>query len=216
MGTTYKPSTTYKPTTTVQTTTYKPSTTVQTTTVVTSTVQTTTEPTTTVQTTTYVTSTVPTTTVQTTTVQTTTVQTTTVQTTTVYETTAGVTDCTIDGFEADDNGICYKCVYAKLNWIKAAKACKALGNAVLATVPDKVANNFIKDKLNGNSWIGATDQTKEGTWKWLNGDSMSYTNWKNSNDIKNKDGDCAYMYSSSGKWQDEECSKKLQFCCMEK
>merc|ERR1712037_95393 len=152
-------------------------------------VQTTTDPTTTVQTTTYVTSTV---------------QTTTVQTTTVYETTTGATECEIDGFEADDNGICYKCVYAKLNWIKAAKACKALGSAVLATVPDKVANNFIKDKLNGNSWIGATDQTKEGTWKWLNGDSMSYTNWKNSNDIKNKDEDCAYMYSSSGKWQDEE------------
>ena len=38
---------------------------------------------------------------------------------------------------------------------------------------------------------------QEGTWKWLNGDSMSYTNWKNSNDIKNKDEDCAYMYSSS-------------------
>ena len=45
-------------------------------------------------------------------------------------------------------------------FLQAAKACKALGNAVLATVPDKVANNFIKDKLNGNSWIGATDQTK--------------------------------------------------------
>ena len=45
-------------------------------------------------------------------------------------------------------------------FLQAAKACKALGSAVLATVPDKVANNFIKDKLNGNSWIGATDQTK--------------------------------------------------------
>ena len=45
-------------------------------------------------------------------------------------------------------------------FLQAAKACKALGNAVLATVPDKVANDFIKGKLNGNSWIGGTDQTK--------------------------------------------------------
>merc|ERR1711956_110518 len=163
------------PVTTPPTTTNEPTTTVQTTTFVTSTVQTTTEPTTTVQTTTYVTSTVQTTTVQTTTVQTTT-----------YETTTGATECTIDGFEADDNGICFKCVSTKLNWIKAAKACKNLGSAVLATVPNKVANNFIKGKLSGNSWIGATDQTKEGTWKWLNGDSWSFKYWKNSNDIKNK------------------------------
>merc|ERR1712008_672300 len=127
-------------------------TTVQTTTVVTSTVQTTTD----------VTTTVPTTTVQTTTVVTSTVQTTTVVTST-YETTTGASECTIDGFEANDNGICFKCVSTKLNWIKAAKACKNLGSAVLATVPNKVANNFIKGKLSENSWIGATDQTKEGT-----------------------------------------------------
>jgi hypothetical protein len=107
-------------------------------------------------------------------------------------------------------------VNAKLNWIKAAKACKALGNAVLATVSNKVANNFIKGKLSGNSWIGATDQTKEGTWKWLNGDSWGFNYWKNSNDIKNKFEDCAFMYSSNGKWQDEVCNKKLHYVCMEK
>ena len=44
--------------------------------------------------------------------------------------------------------------------LQATKACKALGSAVLATVPNKVANNFIKGKLSGNSWIGATDKTK--------------------------------------------------------
>merc|ERR1712150_113115 len=193
--------TTTEPTTTV------PTTTVQTTTVVTSTVQTTTVVTSTVQTTTYVTSTVPTTTVQTTTVY---------ETTTGYETTTEPNLCNIDGFEADDNGNCYKCVYTKLNWIKAAKACKALGSAVLATVPNKVANNFIKGKLSGNSWIGGNDLTKEGPWKWINGDSWGFNFWKNSNDIKNKDEDCAYMCSSSGKWQDEACSKKLNYCCMEK
>ena len=47
-----------------------------------------------------------------------------------------------------------------LCFLQAAKACKALGSAVLATVSDKTANNFIKGKLSGNSWIGATDQTK--------------------------------------------------------
>ena len=45
-------------------------------------------------------------------------------------------------------------------FLQAAKACKALGSAVLATVTDKVANDFIKGKLSGNSWIGGHDTTK--------------------------------------------------------
>jgi len=183
--------------TTTDPTTTEPTTTVQTTTD---------EPTTTVQTTTDE----PTTTVQTTTVQTTTVQTSTVQTTT------GAGDCTIDGFEPDNNGNCFKVGDNKLNWAKALKACKALGSAILATVPNAVANSFIKGKLSGNSWIGGFDLTKEGTWKWINGDSWSFVNWKNSNDIKNKDEDCAYMASSNGKWQDEVCTKKMHYVCMEK
>merc|ERR1739848_213134 len=119
------------------------------------TVQTTTEPTTTVQTTTVQTTTEPTTTVQTTTDVTSTVQTTTEQTTTEETTTSAVEGCTLDGFEADDNGNCFKVVTAKQNWAKAKKACENLGSAILATIEDNTANNFIKGKLTANSWIGA-------------------------------------------------------------
>ena len=58
-----------------------------------------------------------TTTVQTTTVQTTTVQTSTVVTST-FQTTTGASDCTIDGFEPDNNGNCFKVGDKKLNWAK--------------------------------------------------------------------------------------------------
>ena len=59
-----------------------------------------------------------TTTVQTTTVQTTTVQTSTVVTSTVQTTTGAVDECTIDGYEPDDNGNCFKVGEKKLNWAK--------------------------------------------------------------------------------------------------
>merc|ERR1711971_968456 len=141
-------------------------------TVVTSTVQTTTEPTTTVQTSTVVTSTVQTSTVVTSTVQSSTEQTTT--------TNAG---CSIADFEADDNGNCFKVVTTKLNWSKANKACKDLGDAILATIEDSTACDFIKDKLSANSWIGATDVKKEGKWKWTNGETFDFNKWKDSSDI---------------------------------
>merc|ERR1711971_1161552 len=133
--------TTDDPTTTDQTTTDDPTTTDQTTTE---------EPTTTVQTTTEE----PTTTVQTTTEEpTTTVQTTTAVTTTVQSTTTSG-GCNIADFEADGDGNCFLVVTTKLNWSKAKAACKALGDANLATIESGTANNFIKGLLSGNSWIG--------------------------------------------------------------
>ena len=46
---------------------------------------------------------------------------------------------------------------------QANKACKDLGSAILATIEDNTACNFIKGKLSANSWIGATDASKVST-----------------------------------------------------
>jgi hypothetical protein len=43
---------------------------------------------------------------------------------------------------------------------QANQACRDLGKAILATIEDKTANNFIKGKLSANSWIGGTDAKK--------------------------------------------------------
>merc|ERR1712166_15695 len=141
---------------------------------------------------------------------------TTAQSTTEQTTTDDGGDCTIDDFEADDNGNCFLVVTTKLNWSKANKACKALGSAILATIEDSTANTFIKCKLSANSWTGATDASTDGTWEWTNGDTFSFNKWKDSSDISNADEDCAYIASSNGKWQDEVCTKKMHYVCMEK
>ena len=48
-------------------------------------------------------------------------------------------------------------------FLQANKACKALGDAILATIEDSTANTFIKGKLSGNAWTGATDVKKVST-----------------------------------------------------
>jgi len=105
-------------------------------------------------------------------------------------------------------------VESKLNWSKAKKACQALGDANLASIESATANTFIKDLLSDSAWTGATDVKNEGTWKWTNGETFSFNKWKDDSDISNDDEDCAYI-ATNGKWQDQDCTKKLHYVCME-
>merc|ERR1712037_321720 len=152
----------------------------------------------------------------TTTVQTTTGGSSTQVTSTVQSTTAsgGVSDCNIADFEADDDGNCFLVVESKLNWSKAKKACQALGDANLASIESATANTFIKGLVSDSTWTGATDSNNDGTWKWTNGETFSFNKWKDDSDISNDDEDCAYI-ATNGKWQDQDCTKKMHYVCME-
>ena len=61
-----------------------------------------------------------------------------------------------------------------------------------------------------HAWIGYTDKTSEGTWKWvdngLTAPSSSYANWKIS-EPRNDDKDCAWI-DENGSWNDDTCNKK--------
>lgn len=39
----------------------------------------------------------------------------------------------------------------------------------LVTVTSDAENDFIAPKLGGDGWMGASDATTEGTWKWVTG-----------------------------------------------
>jgi len=52
-------------------------------------------------------------------------------------------------------------------------------------------------------WIGFTDEAQEGTWKWISGESVTFTNW-NSGEPNNSNGneDYAQLIKSTGLWND--------------
>lgn len=93
----------------------------------------------------------------------------------------------------------------------------------LATITSQSENEFVSDRLTDAGWMGASDVTSEGDWKWVTGPesgtsfwsgasggstvSGRYANWGTGepNDASNED--CAqFLTGGSGKWNDLPCS----------
>jgi len=66
-------------------------------------------------------------------------------------------------------------------------------------------------------WIGATDKENEGTFVWTNGSPVNEADahWLTGRLSSGPSQDCVAVNSrgSSGKWDDERCSKRLPFVC---
>jgi len=88
----------------------------------------------------------------------------------------------------------------------------------LLTLSSAEEENYVSSLLNGTPiqevWLGAQDTTLEGTWKWVSGanentfwqdgQTLSYTHWKEGepNNVNNED--CATFVRDSG-WNDVRC-----------
>ena len=80
------------------------------------------------------------------------------------------------------NGHYYKLVTGSINWTDAKTAAEASTyeglTGYLVTITSEAENNFIKNKLATNTWIGGSDNSTytsnthaqtEGTWEWVSG-----------------------------------------------
>ena len=64
------------------------------------------------------------------------------------------------------------------------------------------------------AWIGATDQEEEGVWKWTDGSSWEYTQFKKGFGTKGVNNNCARWSKIGGSWNDEPCTKiEESFVC---
>ncbi len=91
-------------------------------------------------------------------------------------------------------------------WYAAKTICEYLGGH-LVTISDGVENNVVYELTPGkNVWIGATDVEKEGTWKWVTGESFSHTAWSEgepNNGWENDEGNQNYLLQyPDGGWDD--------------
>lgn len=95
-----------------------------------------------------------------------------------------------------------------LAWHDAKRRCQTL-KGHLAIVTSKAQNDFItgivKDAGLAEAWLGATDEKSEGSWIWVDGTPMDYTNW-NAGQPNNKGAGEHYLLlwaAQNGKWADQ-------------
>ncbi|MGA1840775.1 MAG: C-type lectin domain-containing protein, partial [bacterium] len=101
----------------------------------------------------------------------------------------------------------YQLFDTEMTWIDAYAYCEILGGH-LATITSQDEDDFVYSNLgiDGiNIWLGGTDEETEGAWKWITGESWSYTNWGSTqpDNLQNGQNYLSYFDSEPGKWDDD-------------
>uniref|UniRef100_A0A3B3C9T1 C-type lectin domain-containing protein n=1 Tax=Oryzias melastigma TaxID=30732 RepID=A0A3B3C9T1_ORYME len=100
-------------------------------------------------------------------------------------------------------------------WDEARKFCRAR-EADLVVINSNDENTFVSALKKESVWIGLSDEASEGTWKWVDGSSLTLEFWKH-NQPDNGAGkygeeDCAqFRFDNSGSWNDISCKTSLTF-----
>uniref|UniRef100_A0A7N6AQA1 Mannose receptor, C type 2 n=1 Tax=Anabas testudineus TaxID=64144 RepID=A0A7N6AQA1_ANATE len=113
---------------------------------------------------------------------------------------------------------CYWVGEDLLTFDEARKSCEEHG-ATLVTITNRFEQAFANSLVFGRSgdffWIGLYDEGSPGSFHWLSGDEVSYTNWNRDQPIK-VHGGCVSMATgfATGLWEVKECaSSKAKFIC---
>ena len=98
--------------------------------------------------------------------------------------------------------MCYKFFPDPLTQIHAYNACREI-NADMAMPTNQAENDFLRDLSNWNEvWLPISDEKREGRWKYLNGGSVSWTNWEDGQPNNYGEYEHSAVMGMSGQWED--------------
>ncbi len=117
-------------------------------------------------------------------------------------------------FQGEFNGSNYYYSNGSSNLSNARNNCSNIGG-YLVSISSAAENNFVRNFLGGASaYIGFTDEVIEGSFGWMNGDPVTYTNWSagEPNDL-DFGGEDYTVLLSSGLWNDVSGMASTRFVC---
>lgn len=106
------------------------------------------------------------------------------------------------------NGHYYAVFNLHSGWDEAKAYCESLGG-YLATITSQEENDAVFEYMQNQGYDGAyfglTDEEEEGTWKWVTGEKVDYTNWhpgEPNAENSNEDYGMFYYKFPDGTWND--------------
>ncbi|XP_072020680.1 macrophage mannose receptor 1-like isoform X2 [Amphiura filiformis] len=115
----------------------------------------------------------------------------------------------------------------RLGWQEARTKCAEFGHlngglVTLATIHNQELQSFLNTQLKSldyNLWIGLSDITSNGQFRWADGATVDFTHWGSGepNEASGKE-DCVEMMSDEnrlGEWNDVACNKPNGFICQQ-
>ena len=111
---------------------------------------------------------------------------------------------------------CYLWGEEKMSWDDAEAFCRKKGGH-LASVTSEEINAYVaqeKKQRNMVLWIGGSDKTVEGAWKWSDGSPWNYTKWSQGQPNNEDNEDCLqFYYRNEDSWSDRTCTNRENFVC---
>ena len=98
-------------------------------------------------------------------------------------------------------------VSTPINWLDAQSSC-AIWGGDLTSITTERENNYLNTIITssvGNCWIGLNDRDVERTYTWIDGTTVSYTNWT-STPSDDTNSNCVQINNAgNGMWESVSC-----------
>ena len=98
-----------------------------------------------------------------------------------------------------------------VTWNDAQQVCESL-NSNLTSIHSAAESDFILGQVRSSDtnefWIGFTDRANEGSFEWVDGSDVTYTNWiERQRDDLQSNQDCGiFVLNWNFGWDDDTCS----------